>query len=183
MKKTSILFITVISFLFLNANEIKSFDGIKSASLIPVSKLHFPRINQKKKSLISNTFIKDTIAPFKLGTIELSDEFKSFLHIGRNSSVNVFKFEAPYKGNIILNGFVSAGTYGKMLYSRLIKNGEIISEKTCGIGSPLYNGPFNFQTFVNKGDKLSIQILVQDHKWQLHCCPDLYSCTYILIKK
>ena len=182
MKKPYIFIITVTAFFFLNANEIKSFDRKKNTGLIPFNTFYFTH-TQKNKILNRNSTVKDTISPIKMGTIELSNEFKSFLHVGRNSGVNVFKFEAPHKGNIILSGFVSAGTYGKMLYTRLIKNGQIVSEKTCGIGSPLYNGVFNFQTLVNKGDKLSIEIIVRDHKWQLHCCPDLYSCTYILIKK
>lgn len=166
------LFIT-ISIFVLRASQNPFY---KSKSKIVFQKKY---LFDKKNNLILN----DTLAPIKMGTIELSDEFKPFLQVEKNYGVNVFKFEAQNKGNVILNGFVSAGTYGKMLYIRLIKNGKIISEKTCGIGSPLYNGPFNFQTLVNKGDKLSIQIIVQDHKWQLHCCPDLYNCTYILTCK
>jgi hypothetical protein len=69
-----------------------------------------------------------------------------------------------------------------MLYSRLIKNSKIISEKTCGIGNPLFNGSFNNQTSARAGDQLSIQILVHQSKWQLNCCPDLYNCTYIITK-
>lgn len=138
--------------------------------------------NKKVVELITLKLEKDTIPNILMGTISLSDEFNAFLFVEKNVGINVFKFEVPSKGNIILNGFVSAGTNRKMLYSRLIKNGKIISEKSCGIGNPLFNGQFNYQALVNKGDKLSIQILVQDSKWQLHCCPDLYNCTYILTK-
>lgn len=182
MKKINFLIIATFAFFFFFAHETNSFVLKKNADFIYVSKIDFSNTH-KVRLFNSNTSISDTITPIKMGTIELSDEFKPFLNVDKNSGVNVFKFEAQYNGNININGFVSAGTYGKMLYTRLVKNGKIISEKTCGIGSPLYNGPFNFQTFVNKGDKLSIQIIVQDNKWQLHCCPDLYNCTYILSKQ
>lgn len=127
-----------------------------------------------------HTIKNEILKEFKMGSINLSDEFNPFLIVEKNTGINVFKFTVPFDGNVLLNGFVSAGTNGKMLYSRLIKNGEIISEKTCGIGNPLFNGSFNYHTLVKAGDKLSIQILVHDFKWQLHCCPDLYNCTYII---
>lgn len=182
MKKIHFLIIATFAFFFFFANETNSFVLKKNADFFYVSKIDFSNTH-KVRLFNSNTSISDTITPIKMGTIELSDEFKPFLNVDKNSGINIFRFEAPQKGNIIINGFVSAGTYGKMLYTRLIKNGKIISEKTCGIGSPLYNGPFNFQTLVNKGDKLSIEIIVRDHKWQLHCCPDLYNCTFILSKQ
>lgn len=123
---------------------------------------------------------KDTIPSIQMGTLNLSNDFIPLLFVDKNIGIDLFKFSAPFDGNIVLNGFVSAGTNGKMLYSRLIKNGKIISQKTCGIGSPLRNGSFNYQTFVKTGDRLSIQIIVIDTNWQLHCCPDLYNCTYII---
>lgn len=174
MKKKNklILLLLAISILNINANQ-NNYIRNDSKKITPTNYFF-----DKENIFLPN----DTIVPIKMGSIDLSEEFKPFLNVDKNSGVNIFQFEAPYKGNIILNGFVSAGTYGKMLYTKLIKNGKTISEKTCGIGSPLYNGPFNFQTLVNKGDKLSIQIIVQDHNWQLHCCPDLYNCTYIFTK-
>ena len=139
------------------------------------------KINQPKNGVSFVRSIKtDTLVSIKMGTINLSDEFDPLLFVEKNIGINVFKFVVPFDGNILLNGFVSAGTNGKMLYSRLINNGKIVSEKTCGIGNPLFNGAFNYQTFVKAGDKLNIQILVHDFKWQLHCCPDLYNCTYII---
>lgn len=169
--KLTLLFIT-ISIFVLRASQNPFY---KSQSKIVIQKKY---LFDKKNNLILN----DTLAPIKMGTIPLSEEFNSLLFVDKNTGINVFKFKVPFDGNIVLNGFVSAGTNGKMLYSRLIKNGKIISEKTCGIGNPLYNGSFNYQSLVNVGDKLSIQILVHEYKWQLHCCPDLYSCTYIMTR-
>ena len=151
-------------------------------------------LNQKIPSVRLNSFknttytsytnlsltIRDSIPKIQMGTLNLSNDFIPLLFVERNVGINLFKFTVPFDGNIVLNGFVSAGTNNQMLYSRLIKNDEIISQKTCGIGTPLRNGPFNYQVLVNAGDKLYIQIIVIDTNWQLHCCPDLYSCTYIL---
>jgi hypothetical protein len=130
----------------------------------------------KKDSKSTNN---DTINSVQIGTIPLSDEFKSLLFLKKNKAINIFKYTVPHDGNILLSGFVAAGTMDNMLYTRLIKNGEIISQKTCGKGSPLFNGYFNYQTLVSAGDELCIAIVVLESDWQLHCCPDLYSCTYI----
>ena len=115
-----------------------------------------------------------------MGTLNLSDDFIPLLFVNKNVGVDLFKFIAPFDGNIILSGFVSAGTNSQMLYSRLIKNGKIVNQKTCGIGNPLRNGYFNYQTLVKNQDRLCVQIIVIDTNWQLHCCPDLYNCTYII---
>jgi hypothetical protein len=136
--------------------------------------------NRKNNYLILSK--KDTVPSIFMGTLNLSKDFIPLLFVDKNIGVNLFEITAHFNGNIALQGFVSAGTNGQMLFSRLIKNGKIISQKSCGIGSPLRNGPFNYQTLVKTNDRVSIQIIVIDSNWQLHCCPDLYSCTYILTR-
>lgn len=186
MKKKLVLFTLLCGCNFYGM-EIKNLISILTEGKL--NKIYFPKSFSKTVVFAKDTlpysvndFNNETLKELKMGTINLSNEFKPFLNVDKNTGINVFKFTVPFDGNVLLNGFVSAGTNGKMLYSRLIKNGEIISEKTCGIGNPLFNGSFNYQTLVKAGDKLSIQILVHDFKWQLHCCPDLYNCTYIISK-
>lgn len=176
MKKQLKVILIVILIFKLNPAQSRFNDRNLLKKLISISH------KKEEVTLPIKLLLKDTLPNIKIGTIALSDEFNPFLFVDKNTGINIFKYVVPFEGNILLNGFVSAGTNGKMLYSRLIKNGIIISEKTCGIGNPLYNGSFNYQTFVKAGDKLSVQILVHEFKWQLHCCPDLYNCTYIITR-
>jgi hypothetical protein len=177
MRKQNILISIIILLLTVHTAHTNTDNRIN-----PIIKLNLQKKGYNKMSNRLNFTKKDTIPSIFMGTLNLAKDFIPLLFVDKNIGVTLFEFSAPYDGNIILIGYVSAGTNSQMLYSRLIKNGEIISQKSCGIGSPLRNGPFNYQTLVKTGDRLSIQIIVIDTNWQLHCCPDLYNCNYIFIR-